>query len=190
VKLTEWGKSVKVAPNEVKFASTCLWSSLSYLWRANNIIVEIHTQQNSPHGFTVLHLTVTELYPIPSYLTGIGLPRIGVSFWLCVSLWEILPSVIVSLLTCENKMSRCWFVPYEAPRRRRALNAMYTNLQATHRPLLVLKLNWQMFSCTREIERLPSRTRVGRRLFPYSSKLGVFVDPKEGTYKLATPHPR
>jgi len=46
------GKSVKVAPNEVKFASTWLWSSFSYLWRAYKIIVEIHTQQNSPHGFT------------------------------------------------------------------------------------------------------------------------------------------
>jgi len=53
VKLTEWGKSVKVAPIEVKFASTWLWSSLSNLWRAYKIIVEIHTQQNSPHGITV-----------------------------------------------------------------------------------------------------------------------------------------
>jgi len=52
VNLTEWGKSVKVAPNEVKFASTWLWSSFSNLWRAYKIIVEIHAQQNSPHGFT------------------------------------------------------------------------------------------------------------------------------------------
>ena len=51
--LTEWGKSVKVAPNECKFASTWLWSSFSNLRRAYKIIVEIHTQQNSPHGFTV-----------------------------------------------------------------------------------------------------------------------------------------
>jgi len=53
VNLTEWGKSVKVAPNEVKFASTWHWSSFSNLWRAYKIIVEFHTQQNSPHGFTV-----------------------------------------------------------------------------------------------------------------------------------------
>jgi len=52
--LTEWGKSGKVAPNEVKFASTWLWSSFSNLWRAYKVIVEIHTQQNLPHGFTVL----------------------------------------------------------------------------------------------------------------------------------------
>ena len=51
--LTERGKLVKVDPNEVKFASTWLWSSFSNLWRAYKIIVEIHTQQNSPHGFTV-----------------------------------------------------------------------------------------------------------------------------------------
>ena len=51
--LTEWGKLVKVAPNEVEFASTWLWSSFSNLWRAYKIIVEIHTPQNSPHGFTV-----------------------------------------------------------------------------------------------------------------------------------------
>ena len=51
--LTEWGKSVKVAPNEVKLASTWLWSSFSNLWRAYKIVVEIHMQQNSPHGFTV-----------------------------------------------------------------------------------------------------------------------------------------
>jgi len=56
VNLTEWGKSVKVAPNEVQFASTWLWPSFSYLWRAYKIIVEIHTQQNSPHGFTVFSL--------------------------------------------------------------------------------------------------------------------------------------
>ena len=48
--LTEWGKSVRVAPNEVKFASTWLWSSFSNLWRACKIIVEIHTQQNNPTG--------------------------------------------------------------------------------------------------------------------------------------------
>jgi len=53
VNLTEWGKSVKVAPDEDKFASTWLWSSFSNLWRAYKIIIEIHTQQNSPHGFTV-----------------------------------------------------------------------------------------------------------------------------------------
>jgi len=53
VNLTEWGKSVKVAPNEVKFASTWLWSLFSNLWRAFKIIVEIHTQQNSPLGLTV-----------------------------------------------------------------------------------------------------------------------------------------
>ena len=51
--LTEWGKSIKVAPNEVKFASTWLWSSFSNLWRAYKIIVEIHTQQNSPNGLKV-----------------------------------------------------------------------------------------------------------------------------------------
>ena len=51
--LTESGKSVKVAPNEVKFGSTWLWSSFSNLLRAYKIIVEIHTQQNPPHGFTV-----------------------------------------------------------------------------------------------------------------------------------------
>jgi len=51
--VTEWGKSVKIAPNEVKFASTWLWSSLSNLWRAYKVIVEIHTQQNLPHRFTV-----------------------------------------------------------------------------------------------------------------------------------------
>jgi len=49
----EWGKSVKVAPNEVKFASAWLWSSFSNPCRAYKIIVEIHTQQNSPHGFAV-----------------------------------------------------------------------------------------------------------------------------------------
>ena len=53
VNLTERGKSVKVAPNEVKFASTWLWSLFSNLRRAYKIIVEIHTQQNSPHGLTV-----------------------------------------------------------------------------------------------------------------------------------------
>jgi len=53
VNLTEWGKSVKGAPNEVEFASTWLWSSFSNLWRAYKNIVEIHTQQNSPYGFTV-----------------------------------------------------------------------------------------------------------------------------------------
>jgi len=53
--LTEWGKSGKVAPNEVIFASTWHWSSFGNLWRAYKIIVEIHTQRNSPHGFTVLH---------------------------------------------------------------------------------------------------------------------------------------
>ena len=58
VNLTEWGKSVKAAPNEVKFASIWLWSSFSNLRRANKIIVEIHAQQNSPHGFTV-NWTVT-----------------------------------------------------------------------------------------------------------------------------------
>jgi len=45
VNLTEWGKSVKVAPNEVKFASPWLWSSFSYLWRAYKIMVEINTQR-------------------------------------------------------------------------------------------------------------------------------------------------
>ena len=60
--LTEWGKSLKVAPNEVKFASTWIWSSFSNLWRAYKIIVEIHTQQNSPHGFTVIvHRTVLKM---------------------------------------------------------------------------------------------------------------------------------
>ena len=51
--LTEWGKSVKVAPKEVKFAFSWLWSSFSYPWRAYKIIVEIHTPKNSPHGITV-----------------------------------------------------------------------------------------------------------------------------------------
>jgi len=51
--LTEWGKSVKVAHNEDEFASTWLWFSISNLWRAYKIIVEIHTQRNSPHGLKV-----------------------------------------------------------------------------------------------------------------------------------------
>jgi len=45
---------MKVAPNEIQFASTWLGFSFSNLWRAYKIIVEIHTPQNSPHGFTVL----------------------------------------------------------------------------------------------------------------------------------------
>jgi len=60
VKLTEWGKSVKVAPNEVKFASIWLWFSFSNLWRAYKIILQIHTQQNSPHGLTV---NLSKIYP-------------------------------------------------------------------------------------------------------------------------------
>jgi len=62
VNLTEWGKSMKAAPNEVQFASTWLWSSFSNLWRAYKIIVEIHTHQNSPHGFTVLLAIFTNFY--------------------------------------------------------------------------------------------------------------------------------
>ena len=55
MELTEWGgKPVKVAPKDIKFPSTWLWSSFSNLWRAYKIIVEIHTQQNSPQGIWVL----------------------------------------------------------------------------------------------------------------------------------------
>jgi len=53
VKLTEWGKPEKVAPNKVKLASTWVWSSFSKVWRAYKIIVEIHLQQNSSHGIAV-----------------------------------------------------------------------------------------------------------------------------------------
>ena len=52
VNLTKWGKRVKVANNEANFASTWLWTSFNIIWRAYQIIVEIHTQQISPHGFT------------------------------------------------------------------------------------------------------------------------------------------
>jgi len=72
---------VKVAPNEVELASTWLWSSFSNLWRAYKIIVEIHTQQNSPHGFTVrwrrvktdlcnICLTLTELHGKNGFVTA------------------------------------------------------------------------------------------------------------------------
>jgi len=34
-------------------------SAFSNLWRAYEIIVEIHTQQNSPHGFRVMVVRLT-----------------------------------------------------------------------------------------------------------------------------------
>ena len=68
--LTEWGKSVKVAPSEVKFASTWLWSSFSNLWRACKIIVEIHTQQNSPHGLTLFILFTSTMYAFYHQILG------------------------------------------------------------------------------------------------------------------------
>jgi len=54
VNLTKWGKRVRVASDEMNFASSWLCGlHLVINGGAYEIIVEIHTQQNSPHRLTV-----------------------------------------------------------------------------------------------------------------------------------------
>ena len=56
--LAEWGLSVKVAPNEVEFASTWLWSSFRNLWRAYKIVVGTYATT-----YVVVHSYATKFTP-------------------------------------------------------------------------------------------------------------------------------